>query len=322
LIRDLPSKQTRVGGFLHMRAACLSPLRATAILCVSRARIESMPTLSDIIFYPVKSCGAIRLAEAVLTDSGLAAQGVHDREWMLVDAAGRFLTQREYPRMALIAPRLGPGVLEVSAPGMAPHALSLAEAPGSIPREVHIWDDRVGAIDGGDASADWFSQAIGAPCRLVRFPPSARRATSTRWTGGVAAPTRFADGYPVLLIGAASLDDLNGRLAAAGRERLPMNRFRPNLVIDGLDAFEEDYIAQFDLGGAVLKPVKPCPRCPIPSIDQASGVPGPDPLDILGAYRRKPQLDDAVCFGMNCIVGAGAGTRLTIGLHVEATLAF
>jgi uncharacterized protein YcbX len=156
----------------------------------------------------------------------------------------------------------------------------------------------------------------------VHFPDSARRLTSTRWTGGVAAPTRFADGYPVLLIGAASLDDLNARLAAAGRPALPMNRFRPNLVIDGLAPFEEDYVEQFALGAAVLKPVKPCPRCPIPSVDQATGVPGPDPLDILQAYRRKPQLDGAVCFGMNCIVTAGEGVQLTVGQDVQETLAF
>jgi uncharacterized protein YcbX len=126
----------------------------------------------------------------------------------------------------------------------------------------------------------------------------------------------------VLVIGAASLADLNEKLVAAGRAALPMNRFRPNLVIDGIGAFEEDYVEQFALGAAVLKPVKPCPRCPIPSVDQATGVPGDDPLDILQAYRRKPQLDDAVCFGMNCIVTAGAGERLSVGQSLDAVLAF
>jgi uncharacterized protein YcbX len=281
-----------------------------------------MATLSDIIFYPVKSCAGISVAGAVLTQAGLEVDGVADREWMVVDMAGQFLTQREHPRMALVTPRLGGGMLELSAPGLAPHAIALGQPGGGASISVRLWDDMVPAHDCGDASAAWFSQAIGAPCRLVHFPTAAQRLASTRWTGGVAAPTRFADGYPVLVVGAASLDDLNARLAAAGRPALPMNRFRPNLVIASLEAFEEDYVAQFELGAAVLKPVKPCPRCPIPSVDQATGVPGPDPLDILQGYRRKPQLDGAVCFGMNCIVTAGEGARLTVGQEVGAILAF
>jgi uncharacterized protein YcbX len=219
-------------------------------------------------------------------------------------------------------PRLNGGVLELSAPGMAPHAIALGQRAGGATIGVQLWDDVVQADDCGDASAAWFAQAIGAPCRLVRFPAGGRRLTSTRWTGGIAAPTRFADGYPVLVIGAASLADMNEKLVAFGRAALPMNRFRPNLVIDGLGAFEEDYVEQFTLGKLALKPVKPCPRCPIPSIDQATGVAGDDPLDILQSYRRKPQLDDAVCVGMNCIVTAGAGERLRVGQAVDALLAF
>ena len=241
---------------------------------------------------------------------------------MVVDEAGEFLTQREHPRMALVTPRLNGGVLELSAPGLPPHAIALGQPAGGATINVRLWDDSVLADDCGDASAAWFAQAIGAPCRLVRFPAGARRVTGTRWTGGIAAPTRFADGYPVLVIGAASLADINEKLIAAGRAALPMNRFRPNLVIDGLGAFEEDYVEQFTLGALALKPVKPCPRCPIPSIDQATGIAGDDPLDILQSYRRKPQLDDAVCVGMNCIVTAGAGERLRVGQPVDALLAF
>jgi uncharacterized protein YcbX len=281
-----------------------------------------MATLTDIILYPVKSCAGISVPEAVLTDAGIAVDGVSDREWMVVGEDGHFLTQREYPRMALVTPRLNGGMLELSAPGLPQHQVAISLPAGASARAVRIWDDSVLAEDCGDASAAWFAQALGTACRLVHFPASARRLTSTRWTGGVAAPTRFADGYPVLVIGAASLADLNEKLLAAGRRALPMNRFRPNLVIDGIGPFEEDYVEQFEIGAARLTPVKPCPRCPIPSVDQASGVPGPDPLDILQAYRRKPQLDNAVCFGMNCIVSAGAGERLVVGQELGATLAF
>lgn len=279
-----------------------------------------MATLSDIIFYPVKSCAGISVADAVLTEAGLEVDGVCDREWMVVDEAGQFLTQREYPRLALVTPRLNGGMLELSAPGLPPHAIG--QSGGGATVGVRLWDDVVQADDCGDASAAWFAQAIGAPCRLVRFPAGARRLTSTRWTGGVAAPTRFADGYPVLVIGAASLADVNEKLVAAGRAALPMNRFRPNLVVDGIGAFEEDYVEEFTLGALSLKPVKPCPRCPIPSVDQATGIAGDDPLDILQTYRRKPQLDDAVCVGMNCIVTAGAGERLRVGQSIDVLLAF
>jgi uncharacterized protein YcbX len=281
-----------------------------------------MAILSELNLYPIKSCAGIALTEANVTLAGLAAHGVHDREWMLVDADGQFLSQREFPRMALLVPRIDGAVLEVAAPGMAPLRLPLAQPAGAAPRQVRIWDDTVDAADCGDAAGAWFSQVLGSRCRLVRFRPDVARPTSTKWTGGIPAQARFADGYPLLLAGTASLDDLNRRLAAAGRAALPMNRFRPNVVVDGIGAFEEDYVESFGAGGIELRPVKPCGRCPIPSIDQATGRPGPDPLDILQAYRANPRMDGAICFGMNCIVGAGAGGRLYVGQQLDVTLAF
>lgn len=281
-----------------------------------------MATLSGLFLYPIKSCAGMAVQEAMLGQSGLSAHGVADREWMLVDAAGQFLTQREHPRMARITPLPMRDALMVSCPGQLPFALPLAHDAHATVRPVAIWEDVVQAADCGDAAARWFSAAIDAPCRLVRFGPTARRVTSGRWTGGEGVPTRFADGYPILVIGAASLDDINDHLAQAGRAALPMDRFRPNVVIAGLDPFEEDFIADFSLGEAVLRPVKPCPRCPIPAIDQATGERGPDPLDVLQSYRRNKRLDDAVCVGMNCIVAAGAGVRLTVGQAVASELAF
>jgi uncharacterized protein YcbX len=156
----------------------------------------------------------------------------------------------------------------------------------------------------------------------VRFHANATHFANPKWTGGIEVPTLFSDGFPILVTGAASLDDLNAKLAAAGRAPLPMDRFRPNLVVEGLDAFEEDYVEAFTLGGAELNPVKPCPRCPIPAIDQASGEVGPDPLDILATYRAKPALDGAICFGMNCIVTAGDGEQLVVGQEIGVRLAF
>ena len=283
-----------------------------------------MAILSELILYPVKSCAGISVREATLTRAGLSVDAVYDREWMVVGEDRQFLTQREYPRMALISPRIKSETLELRAPGMLRLEIPLGLPDPATEKsiEVKLWDDTWLAYDCDDTTATWFSKALGVACRLVRFHPSVTRVASAKWTGGVQAPTLFSDGYPLLVIGSASLADLNGKLAAAGREALPMNRFRPNLVIDGIDAFEEDYADQFTLGEAHLKPVKPCPRCPIPSVDQGTGVPGPDPLDILRTYRAKPALDGAICFGMNCIVTQGDGTRLHVGQAVTMTLAF
>lgn len=283
-----------------------------------------MAILSELIFYPVKSCAGISVREATLTKAGLSVDAVYDREWMVVDLEGRFLSQREYPRMALISPRLKRDTLELRAPGMLrlEVPLGLPDPDDERIMNVTVWDDTVLAYDCDETTATWFSHAVGTPCRLVRFHASAQRSASAKWTGGAEAPTLFSDGYPLLLVGSASLADLNAKLVAAGREAIPMNRFRPNLVIDGIEAFEEDFADSFAIGEARLKPVKPCPRCPIPSVDQATGVPGPDPLDILRSYRTKPAMDDAICFGMNSIVTEGDGTRLQVGQPVTMTLAF
>lgn len=281
-----------------------------------------MATLTQLVLYPIKSCAGLQLAQAELTIAGLSAHGVHDREWMLVSREGLFLTQREYPRMALVKPRIEGQALIVEAPGMPPLSLPLAHDAAAPTLEVQIWDDRVNAADCGDPAAAWFADAIGGPCRLVRFRPDTVRPTSTKWTGGAPAQTRFADGYPLLLIGQASLDDLNAKLVAAGRAPLPMNRFRPNLVVDGIEAFEEDFVQAFTGEGVALRPVKPCARCPIPSIDQDSAQIGPDPIDILLTYRANPRMEGAVCMGMNCIVTEGLGASLRVGQELDAEIGF
>jgi len=281
-----------------------------------------MAILSQLILYPIKSCAGMAVREALATVSGLSAQGVHDREWMLVTPDGQFLTQREFPRMATIVPRVLDDMLEVTAPGMAPLLLPLAQPAAAASLRVQIWDDFVDAGDCGDAAAAWFGAVLGSACRLVRFLPERARPTSEKWTGGAPSSARFADAYPLLLIGAAALDEINARLLGAGRAALPMNRFRPNLVVDGTDPFEEDYTASLRAGDILIQPVKPCARCPIPAIDQATGIPGPDPLDILQSWRGKAMLDGAVCVGMNCIVAAGAGGMLRVGQELDVALSF
>lgn len=281
-----------------------------------------MATVSELFVYPIKSCAGLSVAEATLALDGLSAGGVHDREWMVVTREGLFLTQREYPRMATIAPRVEGSELVVEAPGMAPIRLPLAHDLEASALEVLIWDEHVMAADCGDNAAAWFADAVGAPCRLVRFRPDVVRPKISPWTGGLPAAARFSDGYPILLIGQSSLDDRNGKLTQAGRAALPMNRFRPNMVVEGIDAFEEDFVAAFADDVVSLRPVKPCARCPIPSVDQATGIPGPDPLDILQTYRANARMDGAVTLGMNVIVEQGFGHTLRVGQELNAELAF
>lgn len=282
----------------------------------------SMATVSELLLYPIKSCTGLSVPEATLALDGLSANGVHDREWMVVTREGLFLTQREYPRMATIAPRVDGNELVVEAPGLPPIRLPLAHDAEAPTLEVLIWDDHVLAADCGDNASAWFSDAIGAPCRLVRFRPDVVRPKISPWTGGLPAAARFSDGYPILLIGQSSLDDLNAKLRKAGREELPMNRFRPNLVVEGIDAYEEDFVETFSDGEINLRPVKPCARCPIPSVDQATGIPGPDPLDVLQTYRANARMEGAVTLGMNVIVQDGIGLTLRVGQELNAELAF
>lgn len=283
-----------------------------------------MPTLSAITLYPIKSCAGLSLEEATLTPLGVMTGQIYDREWMVVDHNGMCLTQREHPRMALIKPTLKGTTLEVQAPGMLRLEIPLGlPDPQTAPTlTTKLWDDTVLAYDCDALTAEWFTRAIGVPCRLARFHANAERPVSTKWTNGVQAATMFSDGYPVLVVGSASLDDLNQKLLAAGRQAIPMNRFRPNLVIDGIEAFEEDYAESFQIGAVVLKPVKPCPRCPMPAINQATGTYGPDPMDIMQSYRAKPEVEGALCFGMNSILTAGEDQRVRVGQEIEVTLAF
>lgn len=285
-----------------------------------------MAILTELNLYPIKSCGGIALREATVTAAGLMSQGITDRQWMLVDAQGVSLTQREYPNMALIKPQLKTDTLELHAPGMPPLAIPLAlPDPRNTPtiRTYLLHGDlHLNAYDCGAAAASWFSQALGLTCRLVRFHPAEKRMASAKWTDGLEVPTLFSDGFPILLISEESLADLNQKLQAQGRAALPMNRFRTNLAISGIGAYEEDFTDTLRIGNVVLKPVKPCARCTMPSVDQASGIVGPSPLDIMQSYRANPKVDGGLTFGMNVILLEGEGQTVRVGQEVEITLAF
>lgn len=285
-----------------------------------------MPILSALNLYPIKSCAGITLQQATLTPMGLMSANIHDREWMVVDADGEAITQREFPRMALISPQIQDAMLILSAPDMSPLALPLARTDMPVASRicVQVWDDQLDACDCGNQAAQWFTKVIGTSCRLVRFAPDAQRFASTKWTAGLAVPTLFSDAFPMLVIGDGSLADLNQKLIAQGRTALPMNRFRPNIVIGELPAFEEDFAESYTLntGSIVLQPAKPCVRCTVPSVDQTTGTLGADPIDVLCTYRANPKLDDGITFGMNAILLEGAGSVIRVSQQIEVNLAF
>lgn len=270
--------------------------------------------------HPVKSCGGIAVDEALVIETGLE----FDRAWMLVDSAGEMLTQRELPRLALVRPTLRQHDLILRAPGML--ALHIALDRVEAATRARVWDDEVKAYDMGALAAQWFSDFCGTPLRLVRFDPEQRRLSDRRWTGDVEAENAFGDGFPLLMANAASLADLNARLAARGVAPVGMERFRPNLVLDGLAAWEEDHVDELAIdtpeGALRLKLVKPCVRCTIPSVDPATGVQGTEPGDTLAGFRADARMKGGITFGINAIVLEGVERTLRVGQSARATLAF
>ncbi|HSV36973.1 MAG TPA: MOSC N-terminal beta barrel domain-containing protein [Ramlibacter sp.] len=271
--------------------------------------------IARLFVYPVKSCAGVELQESVLTEAGLDL----DRAWMVVDAEGRFVSQRELPRMALVKVQLRHYEVVLRAPGML--ALHLAIDAVEQPVKVQVWDDEVAAFDMGAVAAQWFTDFLGQKLRLVRFDPDHRRLSNPVWTAGVEALNQFSDGYPLLVASEGSLGELNRRLAAAGHDAVGIERFRPNIVLAGLEAHDEDRLDVLHIAAGQevrLRPVKPCARCTIPNIDPANGTSSPQVSDTLQAYRSNPRLDGAVTFGMNAIVLQGVDQVLRVGQAVTA----
>lgn len=236
---------------------------------------------------------------------GLAFAGAGDREWMVVDRDGRFLTQREHPALALVRTELRDEALTLRADGASPLRIPL-EARERASSEVVVWRSRVRGFDEGPIAGDWLSARLGAAVRLVRFDRSLPRPCNEAYAGDSGAHTLFADGYPLLVVGSASLDELNARLDERGAPSLPMDRFRPNLVLDGLDAHAEDHLDTITIAAVTLRLVKPCTRCQVTTTDQATGAVGVEPLRTLAGYRTDDRFG-GVTFGMNAIVvGEGA----------------
>lgn len=256
-----------------------------------------MLTLSHLYIYPIKSLGGIRLERAELTDRGLR----HDRRWMLVDETRRFLTQRELPELALFDLRLRSDGLEVGhrTRPIPPLAVPFASPTGEpISTAVFGWPVETVAVSA--EADDWFSHALGRRVRLVFQPDYAHRPVDPDYARRPTDQTSLSDGYPYLIIGQASLDDLNAHLD----DPVPMNRFRPNLVFTGGPAYDEDRWREFLVGNLRFFAVKPCARCGIPGIDQATGQRSPEVLRALNAVRRR---GTKTLFGQNLLTEATGG---------------
>ncbi len=259
--------------------------------------------LTQINVYPVKSLGGLSAESAPVEARGLR----HDRRWMLVNDAGRFLSQRELPRMALIAPAVEASDLTLRAPGTAPLRVPL-QSPGAASEAVSVWGSVCRAVAVGAEADEWFRNFLGVPCRLVFMPEETRRPVNPKYSAGEGIVS-FADGYPLLLLGEASLDDLNTRLGSP----VLMNRFRPNLVVSGSPAYAEDGWTKICIGGATFHGVRACDRCGLITVDQAAGeATGPEPLKTLASYRLK---DQKVLFGQ-LLIPDGAGV-VRVGDPVE-----
>ena len=281
--------------------------------------------LSKINIYPIKSCRGISLAEAIVEARGLQ----FDRRWMLVDENNRFLTQREYPVMATIATRIENGKLEAESDGLSLEIATnpVTTVPASDTRSrverVTVWQSEVSAAVYGDEVNDFFSDVLGAKVRLVYMRDGEHRHINPRFDRGDDIVS-FADGYPLMLLSEASVEELNSRL----EKPLPMNRFRPNLVVSGAEAFAEDDWKVIRVGEAVFRSTKPCERCVITTTDQARGeVDGKEPLKTLATYRQAKMVmpdrleafgvpGNAVLFGQN-LVNETAGVTIRVGDAVE-----
>ncbi|MEU9499450.1 MOSC N-terminal beta barrel domain-containing protein [Streptomyces sp. NPDC048196] len=260
------------------------------------------PALQSIHLYPVKSIAGSGPGEAVVEPWGLAG----DRRWLLVDAERRQITQRQQPTLALAhAEELPGGGLRLTAPGKEPLTVEVPEYTGTLP--VEVWRDVVEAVPAGTAAAEWFSAYLGVECRLMYLDlPEKRRPVDPEYS----APgdtVSFADGFPLLLTTTSSLDALNSLIAQgdhADEGPLPMNRFRPNVVVDGTAPWAEDDWRRVRIGEVVFQVVKPCSRCVVTTTDQLTAERGKEPLRTLARHRR---FGDRLVFGQN-LIPRGVGT--------------
>jgi uncharacterized protein YcbX len=258
--------------------------------------------VSQINFYPVKSCAGLSPLSCKVVDTGFE----HDREWMIVDEIGNFITQRQYSKLALVKTTLIENGVRLEAPDMT--VIDVPIILEGVRIETEVWGNKCVGIDQGQAISNWLSKFIGKNCKLIRMAPDFKRSIKEKYKIKGDEITGFADAFSFLLISEESLNDLNSKL----NEKLPMNRFRPNIVISGGIPYQEDSWKKIKIGEMIFHIVKPCARCEITTVNQSTGEKGNEPLETLGTYRTKPK---GVMFGQN-LVHEGTGT-IKVGDIVE-----
>jgi len=249
-----------------------------------------MLSVSQLFIYPIKSLGGIELSSAEVDIRGLK----NDRRWMLVDNNNQFMTQRENHAMALLKTAILNDRILISNKHKPDERIHIPVAiTNSKKIRVRVWNDDCDVLEADASINNWFTHQLEQECKLVYMPEDSLRVVDTNYASGEEI-TSFTDGYPILLLGQASLDDLNSRL----EEKLPINRFRPNIVFSGGKPYEEDEMEQFIINGINFFGVKLCARCPIPTIDQESAVKNKEPLKTFSTYR---QLNNKIYFGQNLL---------------------
>lgn len=262
-----------------------------------------MITLSNLTYYPIKACRGFDVTESFVERMGLA----NDRRMMVVTPEGEFLTQREYPKLALITPTLTNDLVTLAAPNFDSMRVAIQKSGANFP--VNIWkSENVSAVDQGDDAAQWLEDWLGVSVRLVHFADGYKRGLNPEYAINTDDHTGFADGYPILIISEESLNDLNSKIDSP----VPMNRFRPNIVVKGCAAFEEDSWKRVRIGDVEMALVKPCPRCVVTTIDKETLEKNKEPLKTLSKYRNH---ELGAIFGMNTIpLNEG---KLELGMSVE-----
>ncbi len=246
--------------------------------------------IQNLYLYPIKSLGGIAVQEALVEERGFK----YDRRWMLVDPSGEFLTQRQHPQLALLQVSLGESELTVFSKVDPSREISFdLEMNSGKEMQVKVWGDEVAALQVAQTVSDWFSDFLGMDVELVVMPESSHRKLDPRYAVQEESVS-FADGMPYVIIGQASLDELNGRLA----DPVGMDRFRPNLVFSGGDAYAEDQFKRLQIGEVDFQVVKPCARCVMITVDQEKGAKGKEPLATLATYRSQ---GSKVYFGQNAV---------------------
>ena len=281
-------------------------------------------TLSELFIYPIKSCAGVPLQQASMTPLGLQ----FDRQWLIVDTEGQFQTQREIPHLIWIEPYPSGHTLRLSAPDMPTIELPFA-TPTSTKRKVRVWADTLDALDMGQTAADWLDDYLQIPnrhFRLIQFDSNATRLSDGFWCGQQRAPLQFADGFAVNVLSRASLRHFNEKLMEAGIDPVDASRFRPNLLVDGLDVHEEDLLhtVRFVTNGVplLLEFVKHCPRCQIPNINPLTATAEPEISAMLSRYRQLPAMDNAICFAMNAVVRTPETVVLSVNDQFEGNYRF